>query len=255
MIGTKQRSEQKGTQKDEKQQVRGGKNETTSGGWRENETQWEVWQPVGLKSLKSILFDFSSAASDSRLKRFQITTWAFVACCVGGATSDGVAVTLSPCRRYKLVFQLTRPQHILCLKTDTELTSCLSPSHRLWPTFNGKSQRFVVGYWKLSLWLRCVIVGNSCSESFLSLSLSFSNSHSLFFLTPLKGGVSDSTHWCIFRHRRQGECELSFLWKSREKKNQRLSVECWLRRTDPKLLIALSLLDSMQSYLKLVWGS
>lgn len=118
---------------------------------------------------------------------------------------------VSPCRRYRLVFQLTRPQHILCLKTDAELTSCLSPSRRLWPTFNGKSQRFVVGYWKLSLWLRCVIVDNSCSCSFLSLSVCVALTLSLFFLTPLKGGVSDSTHWCIFRHRRQGECELSFL--------------------------------------------
>ena len=35
-----------------------------------------------------------------------------------------------------------------------------------------KTQRFVVGYWKLSLWLRYVIVNNSCSKSFLSLSLS-----------------------------------------------------------------------------------
>lgn len=74
-----------------------------------------------------------------------------------------------------------RPQHILCLKTDTELTSFLSLSHILWPTFNGKSQRFVVRYWKLSLWLRCTIVDNSCSKSFLSLSLSLSVTVTLSF--------------------------------------------------------------------------
>lgn len=79
---------------------------------------------------------------------------ASIVCLRGRCASYRVAVTLSPCRTVKVGISAHRPQHILCLKTDTKLTSSLSLSQILWPTFNGKSQHFVVGYWKLSLWLR-----------------------------------------------------------------------------------------------------
>lgn len=144
---------------------------------------------------------------------YDIYTHASPACTRGRCTSDRVAVTLTLCRAVEVGISAHRPQHILCLKTDTKLTSSRSVSQILWPTFNGKTQRFVVGYWKLSLWLRHAIVNNSCSKSFLSLAFSLvaALSLSLLFLLLLKGGVSDLTHWCIFRHRRQEECELSFL--------------------------------------------
>lgn len=101
------------------------------------------------------------------------------ACTRGRCTNYRVAVTLTLCRTVEVGISAHRPQHILCLKTDTKLTSSLSLSQILWPTFNGKTQRFVVGYWKLSLWLRYAIVNNSCSKSFLSLV--FSCSHSLSY--------------------------------------------------------------------------
>lgn len=103
---------------------------------------------------------------------FDIYTRASIVYMRGRCTSYRVAVTLSLCRTAEVGISAHRPQHILCLKTDTKLTSSLSLSQILWPTFNGKTQRFVVGYWKLSLWLRYVIVNNSCSKSFLSLALS-----------------------------------------------------------------------------------
>lgn len=138
---------------------------------------------------------------------FGVYTRVPIVCTRGRYTSYCAAVTLSPSKTVEVGISARRPQHILCLKTDTKLTSSHSLSQVLWPTFNGKTQRFVVGYWKLSLWY--VIVNNCCSKSFLSLT--FCYSHPLLFLLPLKGGVSDLTHWCIFRHRRQEDCELSFL--------------------------------------------
>lgn len=113
----------------------------------------------------------SSFGSDS-----DIYTCASIVCTRGRCTSYRAAVTLSPCRREEVGISAHRPLHILCLKTDTKLTSFLSLSLILWPTFNGKTQRFVVGYWKLSVWLRYVIVNNSCSKSFLSLAFSYSYS-------------------------------------------------------------------------------
>lgn len=110
---------------------------------------------------------------------FDICTHASLACMRGRCTNYRVAVTLTLCRTVEVGISAHRPQHILCLKTDTKLTSSLSLSQILWPTFNGKTQHFVVGYWKLSLWLRYAIVNNSCSKSFLSLV--FSCSHSLSY--------------------------------------------------------------------------
>lgn len=75
--------------------------------------------------------------------------------CVGGVQAT-VWLSLFHCvETVKVGISAHRPQHILCLKTDTKLTSSLSlyVSQILWPTFNGKTQRFVVEYWKLSLWL------------------------------------------------------------------------------------------------------
>lgn len=107
---------------------------------------------------------------------FDIYTRASIVCTRGRCTSYRAAVTLSPCRTVETGISAHRPQHILCLKTDTKLTSSRSLSQILWPTFNGKTQRFVVGYWKLSLWLRYVIVNKSCSKNFLSLTLCYSHS-------------------------------------------------------------------------------
>lgn len=131
--------------------------------------------------------------TDARVKEsfgsdFDIYTRAAIVCLRGRCTRYGAAVTLSPCRTVKVGISAHRPQHILCLKTDTKLTSSLSLSQILWPTFNGKTQRFVVGYWKLSLWLRYVIVNNSCRKSFLSLAFCYSHSLSLILVAAERRG-------------------------------------------------------------------
>lgn len=110
----------------------------------------------------------------------------------GRCASYGVAVTLSLCRAVKVGISAHRPQHILCLKTDTKLTSFLSVSQILWPPFNGKTQCFVVEYWKLSLWLGLVV-----NNSYSFLSLAFCYSHSL---APVAAGteVSDLTALVYF---------------------------------------------------------
>lgn len=84
-----------------------------------------------------------------------------VCVCVGGAEAI-VRLSLFHCvmRRTAKLGSAHGPQHILCLKTDAKLTS----SRSLWPTLNGKTQRFVVRYWKLSLWLMHAIVYNRASS-------------------------------------------------------------------------------------------
>lgn len=57
---------------------------------------------------------------------FDIYTHASTVCLRGRCASYRVAVTLSPCRTVKVGISAHRPQHILCLKTDTKLTSSLS---------------------------------------------------------------------------------------------------------------------------------
>lgn len=126
----------------------------------------------------------------SLLDQILIPTHASTVCTRGRCTNYRVAVTLSPCRTVQVGISAHKPQHILCLKTDTMLTSSLCLAQLLWPTFNGKSQRFVVGYWKLSLWLRYVIINNSCSKSFLSHAFLYTLSLSLFRYSWKEGSVT-----------------------------------------------------------------
>lgn len=136
----------------------------------------------------------SNVFTDTRVsfldQTFDIYTCASIVCTRGRCTSYHAAVTLPLCRTVKVGISAHRPQHILCLKTGTKLTSSLSLSQILWPTFNGKTQRFVVGYWKLSLWLRYVIVNNSCSKSFLFLSLSV-----IATLSPILAAAERRGQW------------------------------------------------------------
>lgn len=132
---------------------------------------------ITLRKPRAIVHGFTYFYRYSRKQKYRLLDQILISACAssvctrGRCTSAGAAVTLSPCKTVKVGISAHRPQHILCLKTDTELTSFLCLPHVLWPTFNGKTRCFVVGYWKLSLWLRYVIINNSCSERFLSLSL------------------------------------------------------------------------------------
>lgn len=163
--------------------------------------------------------------------------------CVGGAKSYHVAVTLS--RTVEAGIWAHGPQRILCLKSNTKLISSpslsLSVSHTVADT-QWKNSAFVVRYWKHSLCLRYVIVNNSCRGA----------------SSPSERRVSDLTHWCIFRHRRQEECELSFLWKvewwkknknKTKKQRQHLYVKYWLHHTTSKLLIFVQIQKAQQHFL------
>lgn len=163
--------------------------------WRDYQAQWKVWQPelqmsirhqnVIIIMMKNTMWKRKQPSFGSD---FDIYTHASLASTRGRCTSYRVAVTLTLCRTVEVGISAHRPQHILCLKTDTKLTSSRSLSQILWPTFNGKTQLFVVGYWKLSLWLRHAIVNNSCSKSFLSLVFSCSHSLSLIFTAAERRG-------------------------------------------------------------------